>query len=134
MIAETIEIVFDGRCRLDPKVFGPDQVAFARGMHVEYAEYRWYTERTALGSPDSDIAVFAIVGLWISAFFPLLLSIAISTSWKEPILTLALYGSLEVFTNNVVEPFVLGRSTGMSALAIIVSALFWTWLWSPIGL
>ena len=74
------------------------------------------------------------VGLWISAFFPLLLSIAISTSWKEPILTLALYGSLEVFTNNFVEPFVLGGSTGMSPLAIIVSALFWTWLWGPIGL
>jgi predicted PurR-regulated permease PerM len=74
------------------------------------------------------------VGLWISAFFPLLLSIAISTSWKEPILTLALYGSLEVFTNNIVEPFVLGRSTGMSPLAIIVSALFWTWLWGPVGL
>ena len=74
------------------------------------------------------------VGLWISAFFPLALSIAISTSWKEPILTLALYGFLEVFTNNVVEPFVLGGSTGMSPLAIIVSALFWTWLWGPIGL
>jgi hypothetical protein len=74
------------------------------------------------------------VGLWISAFFPLLLSVAISTSWREPILTLALYGSLEVFTNNVVEPFVLGGSTGMSPLAIIVSALFWTWLWGPIGL
>src|ERR1700730_2625174 len=74
------------------------------------------------------------VGVWISAFFPLLLSIAISTSWKEPILTLTLYGSLEVFTNNFVAPFVLGGSTGMSPLAIIVSALFWTWLWGPIGL
>jgi predicted PurR-regulated permease PerM len=74
------------------------------------------------------------VGLWISAFFPLLLSIAISTSWREPILTLALYGSLELLTNNLVEPFVLGGSTGMSPLAIIVSALFWTWLWGPIGL
>ena len=74
------------------------------------------------------------VGIWISAFFPLLLSIAISTSWREPILTLALYGSLELFTNNVVEPFVLGRSTGMSPLAIIIAALFWTWLWGPIGL
>ena len=74
------------------------------------------------------------VGLWISAFFPLALSIAISTSWNEQILTLALYGFLEVFTNNVVEPFVLGGSTGMSPLAIIVSALFWTWLWGPIGL
>ena len=74
------------------------------------------------------------VGLWISAFFPLALSIAISTSWKEPILTLALYGFLEVLTSNAVEPFVLGSSTGMSPLAIIVSALFWTWLWGPIGL
>ena len=74
------------------------------------------------------------VGIWISAFFPLLLSIAISTSWKEPILTLALYGLLELFTNNVVEPFVLGHSTGMSPLAIIIAALFWTWLWGPIGL
>jgi predicted PurR-regulated permease PerM len=74
------------------------------------------------------------VGLWISAFFPLALSIAISAGWREPLLTLALYGVLEVITNNVVEPFVLGGSTGMSPLAIIVSALFWTWLWGPIGL
>jgi predicted PurR-regulated permease PerM len=74
------------------------------------------------------------VGLWISAFFPLALSIAISAGWREPVLTLGLYGILEVLTNNVVEPFVLGGSTGMSPLAIIVSALFWTWLWGPIGL
>ncbi|MBV9130230.1 MAG: AI-2E family transporter, partial [Verrucomicrobia bacterium] len=74
------------------------------------------------------------VGLWISAFFPIVLSVAISTTWREPILTLGLYCFLEVFTNNVVEPFVLGGSAGMSPLAVIVSALFWTWLWGPIGL
>jgi predicted PurR-regulated permease PerM len=74
------------------------------------------------------------VGLWISAFFPLVLSVAISSTWREPILTLGLYCFLEVFTNNVVEPIVLGGSAGMSPLAIIVSALFWTWLWGPIGL
>src|ERR1700737_5075227 len=74
------------------------------------------------------------VGLWISAFFPLALSIAISTSWKEPALTVLLYAFLEVFTNNVIEPIVLGGSTGVSSLAIIVSALFWTWLWGPVGL
>ena len=74
------------------------------------------------------------VGLWISAFFPLALSIAISTSWKEPALTFLLYGALELFTNNVVEPIVLGGSTGVSSLAVIVSALFWTWLWGPVGL
>ncbi len=74
------------------------------------------------------------VGLWISAFFPLVLSVAISSTWREPILTLGLYCFLEVFTNNVVEPIVLGGSAGMSPLAVIVSALFWTWLWGPIGL
>src|SRR6516164_1886453 len=74
------------------------------------------------------------VGLWISAFFPLALSIAISTSWKEPALTFLLYVSLERFSNNVIEPIVLGGSTGVSSLAVIVSALFWTWLWGPVGL
>jgi predicted PurR-regulated permease PerM len=74
------------------------------------------------------------VGLWISAFFPLALSFAISTTWTQPILTLLLYGILEVFTNNVIEPVVLGGSTGMSPLAVIIAALFWTWIWGPIGL
>lgn len=74
------------------------------------------------------------VGLWISAFFPLVLSIAISTDWKAPLFTLSLYGFLEIFTNNIVEPIVLGGSTGISPLAVIISALFWTWLWGPIGL
>jgi hypothetical protein len=74
------------------------------------------------------------IGVWISAFFALALSIAISATWREPILVLSLYLLLELFTNNVVEPFVLGGSTGISPLAVIVSALFWTWLWGPIGL
>jgi predicted PurR-regulated permease PerM len=74
------------------------------------------------------------VGLWISAFFPLVLSVAISSDWKAPLFTLALYTFLEVVTNNFVEPIVLGGSTGISPLAVIISALFWTWLWGPIGL
>jgi hypothetical protein len=41
---------------------------------------------------------------------------------------------MEVFTNNVIEPFAIGGSTGMSPLAVIISALFWTWLWGPVGL
>jgi predicted PurR-regulated permease PerM len=74
------------------------------------------------------------VGVWISAIFALALSIAISATWREPILVVSLYLFLELFTNNVVEPFVLGGSTGISPLAVILSALFWTWLWGPVGL
>jgi predicted PurR-regulated permease PerM len=74
------------------------------------------------------------VGVWISAFFTLGLAVAISTTWREPILVAALYVFLELFTNNIVEPFALSGSTGISPLAVIVSALFWTWLWGPVGL
>ena len=74
------------------------------------------------------------VGVWISALFTLALSVAISTTWKEPILVAALYAFLELFTNNIIEPFALAGSTGISPLAVIVSALFWTWLWGPVGL
>jgi predicted PurR-regulated permease PerM len=95
-----------------------------------------------IGIPNAILwAVLALVlrflpyvGIWISAFFPLALSIAISTGWKEPALTFLLYALLELFTNNVIEPIVLGGSTGVSSLAVIVSALFWTWLWGPVGL
>ena len=74
------------------------------------------------------------IGVWISALFTLALSFAISTTWKEPMMVAALYIVLELFTNNVVEPFALGSSAGMSPVAVIVSALFWTWLWGPVGL
>jgi hypothetical protein len=74
------------------------------------------------------------VGVWISAFFAFVLSVAISTTWKEPILVAALYVVLELLTNNIVEPFALSGSTGISPLAVIVSAIFWTWLWGPVGL
>ena len=74
------------------------------------------------------------VGIWISAAFPILLSIATSTNWVTPALTLGLYAFLEIVTNNVVEPIVLGSSTGMSPLAVITAALFWTWLWGAVGL
>jgi predicted PurR-regulated permease PerM len=84
--------------------------------------------------PTLVLRFLPYVGLWISAFFPLVLSIAISTNWTQPILTILLYVVLEVFTNNVIEPVVLGGSTGISPLAVIVSAFFWTWIWGPVGL
>ncbi|HEY0792938.1 MAG TPA: AI-2E family transporter [Chthoniobacterales bacterium] len=74
------------------------------------------------------------VGIWISAFFPLTLAVATSTGWEVPLLAVGLYLVLEVFINNVIEPIVLGGSTGMSPLAVIAAALFWTWLWGAVGL
>jgi predicted PurR-regulated permease PerM len=53
-----------------------------------------YPKRLSLGDSDFVSRFLPYVGLWISAFFPLALSIAISAAWREPLLTLTLYGIL----------------------------------------
>jgi len=74
------------------------------------------------------------VGPWVGALLPILLSFAISTSWFTPLMTIALFIVLEVIISNFVEPWVYGANTGVSPVALIISAVFWTWLWGPVGL
>jgi predicted PurR-regulated permease PerM/GAF domain-containing protein len=74
------------------------------------------------------------VGAWVGALLPVLLSFAISSSWFTPLMTIALFIVLEAIASNVVEPWVYGANTGVSPIALIISAVFWTWLWGPVGL
>jgi predicted PurR-regulated permease PerM len=74
------------------------------------------------------------VGPWIAAAMPIGLSMAISTGWVAPILTVGLFIVLELFSNNVLEPWLYGKNTGVSPVAILVAAVFWLWLWGPVGL
>ncbi len=74
------------------------------------------------------------LGPWIAASFPLITALAFSTGWTKPVLTIGLFATLELITSNLLEPWFYGRGTGISPLAILVSALFWTWLWGPMGL
>ena len=74
------------------------------------------------------------LGPALAAMFPIALSFAVDPGWITPLLTIALFIALELFTNNVLEPWLYGSSTGLSPLAIIVAAVFWTTLWGPVGL
>jgi hypothetical protein len=74
------------------------------------------------------------IGTWIAAAAPICLAMAISTDWLAPILTLGLFAVLELFCGNVVEPWLYGKGTGVSAVAVLVAAVFWTWLWGIVGL
>ncbi len=74
------------------------------------------------------------VGVWIAAAVPVLISFAVSTSWLSPLLTLGLFVVLELINFNALEPWLYGSSTGVSSVALIIAAVFWTWLWGPIGL
>ena len=74
------------------------------------------------------------VGAFLAALPPLLLAIGAEPGWTFAIMTGLLFLIAEPVMGYVVEPFVYGHSTGLSPLAIIVAAIFWTWLWGPIGL
>jgi predicted PurR-regulated permease PerM len=73
-------------------------------------------------------------GVWIAVSMPLVLAFAISDGWVMAAWTLGVFLALELLLVNGVEPWVYGRSAGLSAIAIITAAIFWTWLWGPVGL
>lgn len=74
------------------------------------------------------------IGTFIAAAFPMFLAFAVSPDWSAVLWTVALFGAVELVTSNWVEPWLYGSRTGVSPLAIIISAIFWTWLWGPLGL
>ncbi len=74
------------------------------------------------------------IGAWIAAAMPIALAFAISDGWSLVLWTVAVFLVLELISNNIVEPWVYGASTGMSAIAVMMAAIFWTWLWGAVGL
>jgi predicted PurR-regulated permease PerM len=74
------------------------------------------------------------VGVPLSAIFPLALGFAIDPGWSKALWTALLYFTLEPLTGQLIEPVVYGRNMGLSAVAVVVAAVFWTWLWGPVGL
>lgn len=74
------------------------------------------------------------IGPIVAAAFPILLSIAVDPGWTMLLWTAALFILLEVISGNIVEPWLYGASTGLSSITILVAAIFWTWLWGPVGL
>lgn len=74
------------------------------------------------------------LGPIVSAIFPLAISLAVFPGYAVFLAVLGLIVTLELLSNNILEPWLYGTSTGISAVAIIISAVFWGWLWGPVGL
>jgi predicted PurR-regulated permease PerM len=74
------------------------------------------------------------IGPIIATIFPLFLSLAVDPGWSLLLWTGSLFLVMELIINNAVEPWLYGSRTGLSPLAIIVAAIFWTWIWGPLGL
>lgn len=74
------------------------------------------------------------VGPWIAAAFPVLSALMAHRGWTTPLAVISLFAVLELVSNNWVEPRVYGSRTGVSEVALLFSAVFWTWLWGAAGL
>ncbi len=74
------------------------------------------------------------IGAPLAAIFPLALAAAVDPGWSTVLWTLGLFLVVEPIMGQVVEPVLYGHSTGLSPFSVVVAAIFWTWLWGPIGL
>jgi len=74
------------------------------------------------------------IGSFLAALPPLVLAAAVGADWSMMIAVAALFLITEPIMGYIVEPMVYGHSTGLSPAAVIIAAVFWTWLWGPVGL
>ncbi len=74
------------------------------------------------------------LGAIASVLMPAALAFAIFPGWDRTILAVALFAGMDLVTAYAIEPLLIGRRTGVSPIALLISVFFWTWLWGPLGL
>lgn len=74
------------------------------------------------------------IGWPIAAMFPTVLSIAVFHGWQKSLIIVGTFILLEIITANYAEPHIYGKHTGLSSLAVLIAAAFWTLIWGPVGL
>jgi predicted PurR-regulated permease PerM len=74
------------------------------------------------------------VGVWIAALCSAVLAAGVDAGWSMAIETLGLFVIVELIAAQLVEPQLYGHTTGLSPLSVVIAAIFWSWLWGPIGL
>src|SRR5271165_530980 len=72
------------------------------------------------------------VGAAVAFLLPLVFSVAYFPGWRQPLEVVAFFGAVEVALSYL-EPVIYGKTTGVSALGLLVAAMFWTWLWGLLG-
>ena len=74
------------------------------------------------------------VGAALGAVLPTLIAFAVAPGWLQPLLVFGWIMGCDIFLGQIIEPLIFGDSTGVTPLALILSALFWGALWGPVGL
>jgi predicted PurR-regulated permease PerM len=104
-------------------------IAFGAGLYCLHVP-----EATLWGAIAGALRIIPYAGVGIGTLLPFMLSIAVSSTWWTPLLILGLFLTLELTLANVIEPWIFSSRTGISALALLSSAIFWSMLWGLPGL
>ena len=104
-------------------------LSFGIGLH-----FIGVPDSTLWGALAAILRVIPYVGTTTSLILPLIVSVAISTTWWPPLLVVGLFLVLELTVTNFLEPWLYGSRTGISSLALLVMAIFWALLWGWSGL
>ena len=86
------------------------------------------------GSLSALLRSIPYFGPTTAAALPILFCLAAFPGFEMALWTAGFFVCLELFTNNVLDPRVLGQGAGLSPFGVILSATFWAWLWGPVGL
>jgi len=86
-----------------------------------------------LGAAAAALRFLPFVGICVAAVLATVLAAAVDPGWSSAILVVALFLTVEFLVGNIVEPLLYGRMTGLSPVAVAISAIFWGWIWGPAG-
>ena len=104
-------------------------IAAGAGLYVLDVPYPLVWAALAAG-----LRFIPYVGPVLGAGAPILVSLAAADGWAGPLYVVGLFVVLELFTNLVLETVLYAGAAGVSAVALLASVAFWTWLWGPLGL
>jgi predicted PurR-regulated permease PerM len=95
-------------------------------MHVPYA--------VAWGALGAIIRFVPYIGPVAAYLLPAIFALANFDTWWQAATIVGVYATLELFMSSFIEPIMYGRTTGVSAVGLLVAIMFWTWLWGPVGM
>ncbi|QDS95757.1 AI-2 transport protein TqsA [Roseimaritima multifibrata] len=101
---------------------------------VTMTEEGFFPNAILWGALATCLRFVPYLGPTAAAIFPLAIALSVFPGYGVFAAVLALIVVMELLSNNILEPWLYGASTGISAVAVIIAAVFWGWLWGPVGL
>jgi predicted PurR-regulated permease PerM len=74
------------------------------------------------------------VGAVSSAILPALVAFALFPGWTKAFEILGSFVLIDQIAGQLAEPFIIGHGIDVSPVALLISAMYWSWLWGIPGL